>query len=293
LLRGDDDRHTTVMQPALTMRAFQCTGWQANIQQRSRESVKNIQRAAKGLGVGGAALALIAGGALLAGGAAVAAGTITSGDIKDQTIQSRDIGPAGVGTSELRNNDVRRGDIKDGAVGPGEILDGSVRAADLDAGLADSLKGEKGDPGEQGPKGDTGEKGEKGDTGAPGLSELESDGPYPGATQLEEGANSDAKWVGDSGVTLQRSWVQCPDGKIAIGGGYSRADEAPASFKGLQVVSSQPAQIVDGDPTAYTPIEGDVDGSYVPNGWLVEGFNNNADGELIVRPHVVCAKVAQ
>jgi len=45
---------------------------------------------------------------------------------------------------------------------------------------------------------------------------------------------------------------------------------------------------VDGNPQAYTPIEGDEDGSYVPNGWLVEGFNNGTS-ELIVRPHVICA----
>lgn len=62
----------------------------------------------------------------------------------------------------------------------------------------------------------------------------------------------------------------CPEGKAAVGGGYSRADESPAAFKGLQVVTSQPVQIVDGDPAAYNPIEGDPDGSFVPNGWLVE-----------------------
>ncbi|MQA62619.1 MAG: hypothetical protein GEU86_14255 [Actinophytocola sp.] len=83
----------------------------------------------------------------------------------------------------------------------------------------------------------------------------------------------------------------CPEGKTAIGGGFSRADEGPAAYKNLQVVTSQPVQIEGGDPATYNPIEGDADGSYVPNGWLVEGFNNG-DTDLIVRPHVVCAKIS-
>lgn len=124
----------------------------------------------------------------------------------------------------------------------------------------------------------------------PAFADLESDGPYPGATELQDGDNSTAKWVVDEGANLQQSWVMCAPGKTAVGGGFSRADEGAAAIKGLQIVTSQPVQVVDGNPQAYTPIEGDVDGSYVPNGWLVEGFNNGAT-ELIVRPHVICATV--
>jgi hypothetical protein len=105
--------------------------------------------------------------------------------------------------------------------------------------------------------------------------------------------------LGDSGVKLQQSWVRCADGKVAIGGGFSRADEAVSSLKGLQIVSSNPAQITaDGEIVSltggagFTPIAGDAAGSFVPNGWVVEGFNNNATGvDLIVRPWVVCATV--
>lgn len=121
-----------------------------------------------------------------------------------------------------------------------------------------------------------------------GLQGLEADGPYPSATQLTEGANSTDKWAAGGGFSS--SWVQCPEGKTAIGGGFSRADEGSAAFAGLQVVTSQPVQVKGGDPKAYEPIAGDVDGSFVPNGWLVEGFNNG-DTDLIVRPHVVCATV--
>lgn len=120
------------------------------------------------------------------------------------------------------------------------------------------------------------------------LLDLEVDGPYPGATVLEEGDNSTEAWVGDSGATLQSSWVMCAPDKIALGGGYSRADEAKSEFVGLQIVTSRPAQFKGGEEV-FNAIKGDVDGSIVANAWLVEGFNNNPGGELIVRPWVVCA----
>jgi hypothetical protein len=120
------------------------------------------------------------------------------------------------------------------------------------------------------------------------LLDLEVDGPYPGATVLEEGDNSTKAWVGDSGATLQSSWVMCAPDKIALGGGYSRADEAKSEFAGLQIVTSRPAQFKGGEEV-FNAIKGDVDGSIVANAWLVEGFNNNPGGELIVRPWVVCA----
>ena len=207
------------------------------------------------------------------------------------------VAAATIGTDDIRNGAVTKQKIHKDAVGGWEALDRSLTGADVKQdslgrwvftpylrGLIEDVE----DGSLQGEQGPQGEKGEKGD---PGLSELESDGPYPGATQLQDGDNSSEKWVGDEGASLQSSWVMCPEDKTAIGGGYSRADEGPAAFKGLQIVTSQPVQVVDGNPQAYTPIEGDVDGSYVPNGWLVEGFNNNDSGELIVRPHVVCAVV--
>jgi hypothetical protein len=54
-------------------------------------------------------------------------------------------------------------------------------------------------------------------------------------------------------------------------------------------VSSQPTQVEDGE-LVYNRIEGDADWSFVPNAWLVEGYNNG-DTDLIVRPHVICANV--
>jgi hypothetical protein len=84
--------------------------------------------------------------------------------------------------------------------------------------------------------------------------------------------------------------VECAKGKIPIGGGFSRADEGPQAEHGIQIVSSRPAQIKDGQEV-YEPIKGDPDGSFVPNAWLVEGYNNNPGGQLIVRPWATCATV--
>jgi len=222
-------------------------------------------------------------------------------------------------------------DIAPHSITSKHLVDHTIQAHDLSLGLIKSLQGATGPQGpagpqgQAGPKGDTGpqgatgargatgatgaaglqgQKGDTGEKGEPGLSSLSTDGPYPSLTQLGNypggRANSTAAWTGDGGATLQQSWVRCGTGKAALGGGYSRADEAVASFKGLQIVSSEPAQIdANGNVVSltggagFTPIAGDPAGSFVPNGWLVEGFNNNTTGSLVVRPWVICAKIAR
>ena len=116
---------------------------------------------------------------------------------------------------------------------------------------------------------------------------------YPGGR-----ANSTAAWTGDSGATLYQSWVRCGTHRTAIGGGFSHADEGAVAYKGLQIVASEPAQIdANGNVVSitggngFTPIAGDPAQSFRPNGWLVEGFNNNVGGKLVVRPWVICADV--
>ena len=222
--------------------------------------------------------------AVLGGGTAAASGLIDSSDVKDNSLKSVDI----------RDHTLKVRDLSDSAVATLQTGKPGPQGPKGDTGPVGPA-GPKGDPGAQGPKGDPGAQGPKGDPGAqgpkgaPGLSQLESDGPYPGATHLDDGDNSTLKWVGDSGATLQSSWVMCPPGKVALGGGFSRADEGPDAFKALQIVSSQPTQIHNGQ-IEYTPIPNDPDMSIVPNGWLVEGFNSGTT-DLIVRPWVVCAKV--
>ena len=118
---------------------------------------------------------------------------------------------------------------------------------------------------------------------------LEADGVYPGLLHLQQGDQSDLMWKGDSGATLQASWVKCAGKKVVTGGGFSHADEAPSDFKYLQIVSSRPTTIKNHQvDDAAGVIKGDPDGSIRPNGWLVEGFNNGTTPSS-VRPWDVCA----
>jgi hypothetical protein len=206
------------------------------------------------------------------------------------------------------------------------LVDHTLKAHDLSQGLIKSLKGKVGPAGRQGPQGDvgaagpqgvtgaagpqgdagavgpqgpkgdlgpTGEKGPQGDRGDPGLSKLESDGPYPGLTQLaaykDAGANSTDTWVSDpDGLKLQESWVMCAPGKVALGGGFGQND---ATSSKLVIVTSTPYYV---DPATLEPATPPLVGeeqSIIPNAWLVQGYNMS-DNELVVRPWVVCAKIA-
>jgi hypothetical protein len=148
-----------------------------------------------------------------------------------------------------------------------------------------SLKGERGDVGPQGPK------------GADGVANLEADGPYPGAgipplqDHEGQGAQSTALWTNDG---LQTSWVMCPEGKSAMGGGFSAgADDTRAAKESVQIVSSEPAQYratKSGFEPVYEPIEGDAAGSFLPNAWVVQGFYTG-EGDTVVRPWVTCVEV--
>lgn len=201
---------------------------------------------------------------------------------------------------------VTSADVKDGTLAGVDVRNGSLREADLAQGvrrkLNTTVSGSPGSPGAKGDQGPQGPKGDQGPQGPKGVADLESDGPYPGrpddennlqnlGTDESEGAQSTDAWVGDSGATLQQSWVMCPRGKTALGGGFG--DNDGGGQENLSIVTSAPTQI---DPDTlepiYAPIDDDEAGSFRPNAWLVEGYNTNASGELIVRPHVVCARIA-
>jgi hypothetical protein len=86
-------------------------------------------------------------------------------------------------------------------------------------------------------------------------------------------------------------WVQCAEGKLALGGGSRLgADQGDAVASKIQVIASEPTQIKDGK-VDYNPIHGDEAGSFLPNGWLVEVINNNTT-DATVRPWLVCAETA-
>ena len=206
----------------------------------------------------------------LGAGGATAAAMIDSGDIRNNSVQQEDLARNSVGQSELIDN----------TVGPRYVTDELLNRIN-----------QSGPRGPQGPRGAQGPQGDQGPQGEPGLSELEADGPYPGASQLPEGEgdNSTAMWSNDG--TRQTSWVQCAPGKVALGGGYTlAADAGDAAPQAVHVATTQPTQIENGQ-VVYNPIEGDAAGSFLPNGWLVEGYNNGT-GDVIVRPWVTCAKIA-
>lgn len=197
-------------------------------------------------------------------------------------------------------------DIKDHSISSRHLVDHTIQGHDLSPALVNSLRGKTGATGQQGPKGDTGaqgvkgergdkgDRGDRGESGPPGLSNVEADGPYPGRADAEnnlhgdQGAQSTAAWA--TGDALQQSWVMCAPGKTAIGGGFGQDD---VQTDKLVIVTSSPVQIADGktyleDMSIYKPI--DAEGSFVPNGWLVQGYNQSG-APLIVRPWVICADV--
>lgn len=180
----------------------------------------------------------------------------------------------GVGGAEAARK-ITGKQIKNNSVTTKDIRDDTIKSRDLRPGLEAKIK--------------AGHRGSKHDDG---LTDVVADGPYPGATQIEHGSNSTEKWAGDGGTELQRSWVACDRGQVAVGGGFSRADEGVAAYRDLQIVTSSPALVIDGEVVSLTAaIEEHIvnsDWAYEPNAWLVEGFNNGST-EMIVRPHITCA----
>jgi hypothetical protein len=215
--------------------------------------------------VAGASVLVILGGV----GGAVAGTLVTSAAIKNETIQARDIGPGAVTRSEVRDGSLGVDDLS--AFVQGELAEQAQ----------DGAEGPAGPAGQTGPVGPQGPAGADGQDGADGVAALES-------------ASSSAIWaIGPAGA-FHSSSVACPEGKVALGGGFRPDPQTGSAVKGLQVVSSTPAQIdftlVD-DPETPTderlvPLE--AGGS--PNGWMVTGFNNG-NTDLTVEPWVLCAAV--
>ena len=129
----------------------------------------------------------------------------------------------------LPKGSVGAGQLKANAVTGAKVKDGSLSAADFKAGGVpggpQGPKGDQGDPGTPGPQGATGPQGEQGIPGAPG-------------EKGEKGERGDKGDKGDPGggvsgyqlVTTSTNlpadgyahgMTNCPDGKKAIGGGYS------------------------------------------------------------------------
>jgi hypothetical protein len=235
--------------------------------------------------------------ALITAASATAALVVTGKNIKNGTIELADLSTKAKRALKGQRGRSGRSGVR-GLPGP--------QGAQGAAGVAGS-RGDKGDKGEKGDRGDKGDKGE------PGFANLEADGPYPGATSLqdlaggwqENGANSTELWTtAGNGVGnpakpgMNGSWVMCPQGKVALGGGFGDDDLAVDTERTKNIVTSSPVQIIVGGTPAsptfeigYEPIPGDTAGSFEPNGWLVEGFIGSTGG-VVVRPWVTCAEAS-
>jgi hypothetical protein len=172
-------------------------------------------------------------------------------------------------TYPLCARSVAKTQVVDNSLDGVEIRDGSLGARDLDATVNGKLNDKSGR-----------------------VSKIESDGPYPGSTDLSkwpgQGANSTAVVPNDG--KSHAVWVQCAEGKVALGGGFRlAADAGDAAAKAVQVIASEPTQIKAGK-VVYEPIAGDPAGSILANGWLVEAINTGT-AAVTVRPWVTCAKV--
>lgn len=164
------------------------------------------------------------------------------------TVRSSDIVNDTIQSIDVKKNALTGLDVANGSLNGGDLRPGAISETQLSQSVKDKLNASP-EPNES----------------------YEVDGVY---TNVFEG---------DEGASLQSATVECAEGKYVTGGGFSRADEAPALFKNLQIVTSAP-----NEDTGYR-IKGDPEWSRVATGWKVEGFNNG-DTDLIVRPWVICAE---
>ncbi|MGH3333029.1 MAG: hypothetical protein ACRDPJ_17160 [Nocardioidaceae bacterium] len=261
-------------------------------------------------------------------GGAVAATQITSRDIKDQTIQKRDIGTGAVGSDEVRNGTLglldfnsytqglmsqpgpqgeqgEQGEMgpmgpqgEQGPIGP-QGLQGEKGAAGATG--ATGAPGATGAMGPVGPVGPVGPAGAKGDPGAVGPKGDRGDhgAVGPKGDKGDQGAVGPAGPAGAAGianvvVVKRRTAVGWDsDGRQSI-----RAQCAPGQHVlggGFSSDAQQPGEIdiVTSDPI-FVDAEGDeeeADGG-LANAWEVEGFYTGS-GTVLVAAWAICATVAQ
>lgn len=163
----------------------------------------------------GVSIALV--GILAGGGGAYAASQITSAQIKDGTIQAKDIKRGTIGAANLSAA------AKKGLVGPAGPA--GATGATGPAGPPGEVRTVQGSPGAPGPVGPAGPKGDKGDTGAagpagpqgpPGTGEIDT---IEIVNTVENNADSEETWIAVAVAT-------CPDGQAPLSGGYRHVVQA-------------------------------------------------------------------
>ncbi|MGD9933193.1 MAG: collagen-like protein [Dehalococcoidia bacterium] len=126
--------------------------------------------------------------------------------------------------------------------------------------------------GVEGPQGIQGEKGDKGDTGDAGPAGENGVSGYEVVRQWANGGASALRkkdWAGENALELQ-----CPDDKLAIGGGYN--------VSGLN------------DDEKYIVIADNFpghNGVFDPHWWRVSAFEASGDPEWDFEVYVICAAI--
>jgi hypothetical protein len=109
------------------------------------------------------------------------------------------------------------------------------------------------------------------------------------------GAGYTHTWAGDNGSELNTIIESCPEGQVALGGGFSMwggsdvnaggtAYDLGGDNKNIQVTVSAPYYEEHYDESKYG-------GNIRPTEWVVKGYNNG-DTAQIVRTWVTCATVS-
>jgi hypothetical protein len=272
-------------------------GYELTDSKGSCMSIRNFVHSRTGAVVVGATALITLGGI----GGAVATGQITSRDIKDGTIQKRDIGKGAVGSYEVLDGTLGWRDInqftknriqrlgKTGETGP--MGPEGPQGPQGEAG-PQGPKGDKGDTGPAGPKGDKGDtgpagpKGDKGDTGPAGPKGDKGDqgevGPAGPAGITNVAVRKHRTAIGWDSNGRQEIRVVCPAGQSVLGGGFSSDATEPGQ---INIVTNDPILVnAAGD-------EWEADGG-LGNAWEVEGFYTGP-GTVLVAAWAICANVAQ
>ena len=193
------------------------------------------------------------------GGTSYAAFTITSKQVRNNSLTGADIKNSSVSTADVKNGsllskDFKRGQLVAGAQGP------------------QGPAGAKGDDGAAGPQGAKGDKGDAGPQGAPGAD---------GATNVVTRHSP----VQIYGQYTAGAYAGCLPGEKVVGGGWERVnDSTDRPF----VEDDRPAQRIPRPEDGYTEYRTPDDGTQQATGWFVVVGSTNGT-TLHFRAFVQCA----
>jgi hypothetical protein len=136
-----------------------------------------------------------------------------------------------VGTKQLKKNAVTGLKVKKNAITGVKVKNGTLMAADFKAGQLPQ--------GPQGPKGDTGPAGPVGPAGPAGPSGPQGEQGQPGSPGGPAGYEVRTATTDFSGTDIKNVGVDCPAGKVGVGGGAHLVLVSAAAGK-LALINSQP-----------------------------------------------------